>query len=123
MNNAVVNRIQQEQELNHLASLEHEKKTLLDMIAEIDRRIFALKTRGVVIPGDRNFRRPGITDHAVIRYLERYRHIDPVAVRVEMMSHGLEQAILRGEAAFVDDRGQFAISGRSVTTFYPHHKK
>lgn len=123
MNNAAAVRIQQEQELNHLASLEHEKTTLLDMVAEVNRRIFALKTRGVVIPADRNFRRPGITDHAVIRYLERYRHIDPVAIRVEMMTPGLEQALLRGEAAFVDDRGQFALSGRSVTTFYPHHKK
>jgi hypothetical protein len=61
-----------------------------------------------------------ITDHAVIRYLERVKGIDISAVRDEMRSAGLEAAITMGAETLKLGNGcRLRIVNETVVTVLP----
>lgn len=61
-----------------------------------------------------------ISDHAVLRYLERVRGIDVEAVRAEMMSPAIDTAIAFGCDAVVTGNGaRLLIADDTVVTVLP----
>lgn len=60
---------------------------------------------------------PTITDHALLRYMERVHGIDTAAMKAELLSEALIGAIKAGATAMHTDEGTFVINGSSVTTF------
>lgn len=60
---------------------------------------------------------PTITDHALLRYMERVHGIDVAALKAELMTDALVGAIKAGATAMQTTEGTFVINGASVTTF------
>lgn len=60
-----------------------------------------------------------ITEHAVVRYMERKYGADFSIVREEMMTPGLRAAIDNGAAKYVHDGFEFVIAGKRVVTVKP----
>jgi len=60
---------------------------------------------------------PTITDHALLRYMERVHGIDVAALKADLLSDALVSAIKAGATAMQTPEGTFVINGASVTTF------
>lgn len=60
---------------------------------------------------------PTITDHALLRYMERVHGIDVSKLKAELLSDALVSAIKAGATAMQTPEGTFVINGASVTTF------
>lgn len=60
---------------------------------------------------------PTMTDHALLRYMERCHGIDVAAMKAELLSDALVGAIRAGATAMQTPEGTFVINGSSVTTF------
>lgn len=60
---------------------------------------------------------PTITDHALLRYMERMHGIDIAALKADLLTEALVGAIKAGATAMQTTEGTFVISGSSVTTF------
>ena len=59
-----------------------------------------------------------ITDHAVLRYLERYYQLDADAVREEMWSDDVDYAIKSGAISVPIGDMVFKIADKRITTVY-----
>jgi hypothetical protein len=58
-----------------------------------------------------------ISDHAVLRYLERVKGVDIAAVRAEMASPALDQAVTFGAPVLIGKHGErLVIRGGIVVT-------
>lgn len=62
---------------------------------------------------------PRISDHAVIRYLERRFDFDFNAIRNSLLTNAVKMAINMGAQAVKVDGGKFMIRDHTVTTFVP----
>lgn len=60
---------------------------------------------------------PTITDHALLRYMERMHGVDVAAMKAELLSEALVAAIKAGATAMKTPDGTFVINGSSVITF------
>lgn len=60
---------------------------------------------------------PTITDHALLRYMERVHGIDIAALKADLLNGPLVNAIRAGATAMKTPDGTFVINGSSVTTF------
>lgn len=65
-------------------------------------------------------RRPVITDHAMLRYLERVVGIDVTAHR-RAAEHQVSEAVARGASALVSGGFRYVIRENRVTTVMPRH--
>lgn len=65
----------------------------------------------------------GISDHAVLRYMERHKGIDVRSVRLELAeiakSHKLKKLDVSGDSYITDDGTKVVILGNVVATVYP----
>lgn len=59
-----------------------------------------------------------VSDHAVIRYLERRYGFDFENVRNEILSPAVRSAVNLGAAGVKIDGGTFKIAGKTITTFF-----
>lgn len=64
-----------------------------------------------------------ISDHAVIRYLERHYGFDFEKVRSEMMSPALETADAFGATFILSRGGKMVLREGVVVTFVPNQKR
>jgi septal ring factor EnvC (AmiA/AmiB activator) len=58
-----------------------------------------------------------ISDHALVRWLERHHGMDLEQYRREMVTPGLRDAVSAGAEGFKTAQGLFKMKGRVVTTF------
>lgn len=80
------------------------------MVSELSRR----EARDNVVPD--------ITDHALLRYMERIHGIDVDALKAELLTDQLQEAIRSGACKFKTAEGDFVIKGASVVTFLTPEK-
>lgn len=57
-----------------------------------------------------------ITDHAIIRFLERKKYINIKQIKEEILTPGLVQAILYGAHSYKEDRYEYIIKQGKVIT-------
>lgn len=77
------------------------------------------KKRKTPGPGYKTHRpSPIISDHCVIRYLERIKGMDIEAIRTELLTDELKRAIEVQVKTIVIDGVKFYISNKRVTTCY-----
>lgn len=67
--------------------------------------------------------KPGITDHAVIRYLERSMSLDVESLRERMRTPALRQAMLTGAHSVSFEDVKLVIVGSNVVTVLDGPKK
>jgi hypothetical protein len=60
---------------------------------------------------------PTITDHALLRYMERVHGVNVAQLKAELLNDALVSAIKAGATAMQTPEGTFVINGSSVTTF------
>ena len=68
-------------------------------------------------------KKPGVTDHAVIRYLERQHGFSFEATRKAMLSPTVIAAMEIGAGSVKTAGGVLKLSGKTVVTFAPKQKK
>ena len=61
---------------------------------------------------------PNVSDHAVLRYLERHYNMDIDAIRAEIMTPVVRQAIILGVNSVTTKGLRFSIKGSTVTTIF-----
>lgn len=66
---------------------------------------------------------PRISDHAVIRYLERHFEFDFNSIRNDLLTKTILIAMKMGAKAVKVDGGKFIIRDQTVTTFVPNHDR
>lgn len=66
---------------------------------------------------------PTITDHALLRYMERVHGIDIAALKSSLLNEAMIRAIKSGASAMKTPEGVFVIRGASVTTFLSHEMR
>jgi hypothetical protein len=59
-----------------------------------------------------------VTDHAVLRYLERVKGIDVEAVRLEV-GHVVDRAVEMGAGAAIIDGVRYVLNERTIVTVTP----
>lgn len=65
-------------------------------------------------------RRPNVTDHAVVRYMERVMGVDVEAVR-DLIASEVETAVALGACGLKKDGFTFRLEGENVVTVYRTH--
>jgi hypothetical protein len=65
---------------------------------------------------------PTITDHALLRYIERVHGIDVEAMKSALLSDTVVLAIKNGAASVKTDECKLVIQGMAVVTVYPVEK-
>jgi hypothetical protein len=78
-------------------------------------------------------RKSMVTDHAVLRYLERVKGFDIAAVRREMLTPGVVAALKAKATAVIIDGVRFQVTDGTIITVFPddprklnkyrHHRK
>lgn len=81
------------------------RSTLGRVTAEIQRR----EANDAIIPT--------ISDHALLRYIERVHGVDVDALKAELLTPSLTNAIKSGATGMKTPAGTFVIVGSTVTTF------
>lgn len=61
---------------------------------------------------------PRISDHAVLRYLERVKGVDVEAARAEMLTDGLKLASRGGARRYSNGKARFVLNNNTVVTAY-----
>ena len=104
---------------DELLRLKGEQQVIRNQASETDKRLSRLNNEKALIEtqlgriqGD-----PEVTDHAIIRYLERKYGFDVDAIRQEIMTPELKSAIKAGAAGWKVEGGTFKIVGAKVVTF------
>lgn len=92
-------------------SLEQKIHDLRGRLKEINLKIVDEKQRQTVAA-----KQPVITDHALLRYFERKHGIDVEALRQEMLTKNVVEAIKLGADSIVVDGYRYMISENKVTT-------
>lgn len=64
-----------------------------------------------------------ISDHAVIRYLERHYNFDFEGVRAKLNTEAVQMAGNMGARAVILPEGRLVIEDRTVVTFLPSRKR
>ena len=102
-----------------IARIKVELAPIRDFIGQSERKLAALsserdqlKQRLQELKG-----RPVVSDHALVRYLERKYGFDSEAVRKEMLTPEVETAVRAGAAGCKSHGGTFKFRGMTVTTF------
>jgi len=67
--------------------------------------------------------RPGVTDHAVIRYLERKHGFNFEGTRKEMLTPTVLAAMNMGAGSVKTEGGVLKIQGKTVVTFAPKQQR
>jgi len=65
-------------------------------------------------------RRPSVSDHAVVRYMERVMGVDVEAVR-NLIAAEVETAVAVGACGLKKDGFTFRLDGENVVTVYRTH--
>ena len=63
---------------------------------------------------------PIVTDHAVLRFIERIHGIDTDAIRL-IIANRCEAGVRYGASAVVSDGARFILRGDTIVTCYPRH--
>lgn len=117
--------------LEEIGRLEAEKKALERKIAALratlPREVIAVEGKPqssrevpvatILAPEKKS--EPRISDHAIIRYLERRFKFDFEAVRNDLMTKAIKSAILMGVRAIKVEGGRFIVRNGTITTFVP----
>lgn len=100
-------------------ALVNDAKPIREQIGNIDRHLNTLRAeRGEIAKRLAEMsEKPRISDHAVIRYLERKYGFDFEAIRAEMLTDPVRRAIDAGAEGVKFNGGVFKIKGRTVTTY------
>lgn len=78
-------------------------------IGQIDAEISRRETRDAIVPS--------ISDHALLRYIERVHGIDVDAMKAALLTETVVLAIKTGATAIKTSEGTFVIKGSTVVTF------
>lgn len=84
----------------------------------LDSERFQLLERMSELKGEAN-----VSEHALLRYLERRYDFDSEAVRQEMLSPAVRAAIEAGASGVKVEGGSFKISGTTVVTYLLSEKR
>lgn len=100
-------------------ALKADKKPLTDQIGNIDRTIGKLNAerQGHVEKLMEMSAKPRVSDHAVIRYLERKYNFDFESIRDEMLTPVVIKAMEVGADGVQLNGGTLKISGKTITTY------
>jgi hypothetical protein len=88
-----------------VAAVQRHRSSLGEIESEIRRR----EARDAIVPS--------ISDHALLRYIERVHGVDVEALKVDLLSDKLVLAIKAGATGLKTSEGTFVIKGASVVTF------
>lgn len=66
---------------------------------------------------------PEITDHALLRYLERHFGFDSDKMRAQLCTHGLRTAVQMGARSVKSEGGRLVLAGNRVVTFLSKKQK
>jgi hypothetical protein len=94
-------------------------KELQERISVIDRRMNALNEEKKAISKDIEFikKTPKVSDHAVIRYLERKMNFDFEDIRAKLLTPTVVSAMEIGVEGIKIDGGTLKIRDKTVVTF------
>lgn len=101
-----------------LSGIEGDAQRFRTRIGQIDSEIRRREERDAVVPT--------ISDHALLRYIERVHGIDVDGMKAELLTDTMVLAIKNGANAVKSSEGTFMIKGSTVVTFIdhpPHQKK
>lgn len=90
---------------SQMSEIDREKGRLSAERKELERRLADAKDG------------PHVSDHAVIRYLERHHGIDCEAIRMEMLTPMVRQAVMAGAEGVRVNGGVLKIKGNVITTY------
>jgi hypothetical protein len=110
---------------HRLMELEAELRPLREQIGAIDKEKSRLNTRKAKLKALREDMGKGVyvSDHAVVRYLERRHGFDFESVRQEIMTPALREAAAVGAVGLRVAGGVFKLKGRTVTTYFANEDK
>lgn len=57
-----------------------------------------------------------ISDHAIVRYLERVKGVDIAAIRAEMMTPALDKAVAFGSPVLIGKNGERLVIKNGIVT-------
>lgn len=105
--------------VQRIENLRAEASPLRKQLGNIDRQTSKLSAELAVLRAEEAKRNlaPKISDHAVLRYLERRYDFDFEGVRKELLSDKVKSAIRAGATGIKTHGGTLKISGNVVTTF------
>ncbi|WP_319519657.1 hypothetical protein [uncultured Martelella sp.] len=63
---------------------------------------------------------PVVTDHAVLRFIERVHGLDTEAIRA-IIANRCEAGVRLGASAVIAENAKFILRGETVVTCYPRH--
>lgn len=92
-----------------LSSIQADAQRLRTTIGQIDGELARRETRDAVVPT--------ISDHALLRYIERVHGIDVEAMKAELLTDSLSLAIKAGAVSVRLAEGSWVIKGSTVVTF------
>lgn len=88
-----------------VAAVQRHRSGLGEVESEIRRR----EARDAIVPS--------ISDHALLRYIERVHGVDVEALKADLLTETLVTAIKAGASGLKTEHGTFVIKGASVVTF------
>jgi len=102
-----------------IALLQGEAKPVRQKLADIDRQIGRARQELSDIEAQTKKLdvKPAVTDHAVVRYLERLYGFDFENIRNEILSDKMLGAMNFGASGLKVDGGRFVLDGKKVITF------
>lgn len=62
-----------------------------------------------------------VTDHALVRYLERVKGMDVEAIR-RMIGRKVDRGVKQGASGVISGGMVYKLQGRTVVTIAPHHE-
>lgn len=107
-----------ERELGMLAkSVSEIEAQLAPIRAEIGRKTQHLNAiRDEIERRNRPAPVPRVSDHALLRYLERVKDVDIEAARAEILTPAVTAAIIQGASGVIVGKVKFVVSGATITT-------
>jgi len=93
------------------AGYEKEKSSLSSKLGQYQSEVSKRESRDNI--------EPTITDHALLRYIERVHGIDVEAMKSWLLNDAVKSAVVSGAASCIQDGLKFVIKGSSVVTVVP----
>lgn len=94
---------------SRLSGVEGEAQRLRSRLGQINAEIQRREARDALVPS--------ISDHALLRYIERVHGVDVEAMKAELLTPNIVAAIKSGATAVKSPIGTMVIKGSTVVTF------
>ncbi len=92
-----------------LSGFQAEAQSMRSQLGQIESELSRREARDAI--------EPNISDHALLRYIERRSGVDMDALRAELMTPALINAVKAGATGLKGPLGTFVIKGSTVVTF------